>query len=163
MSECPFTDLRVCSTYLVLSYPCVLSSGDGLLLQLLNLSLDSIAQRPSFRYKLVQGRGVLLRERLIRVVQRTRVQIGNARHVCIKASKLVLNAGYLFDESKLTRIMNGRLAGCGPGCRIGSCHPQRWPHSHPRCGLGFEDQPSHIPRWHWGSEDPLVSEPESEE
>ena len=96
--------LRARSTCLVLSYPCVLSSGDGLLLQLLNLSLDSIAQRPSFRYKLVQGRGVLLRERLIRVVQRTRVQIGNARHIRIKAPKFILNTGYLFDESKLARI-----------------------------------------------------------
>lgn len=140
--------LKSCSTRLVFSYPRVLSSGDGLVLQLLNLRLDLIAQRPSFRHKLIQGGSILFRERLICVVQRTRVQIGNVRHVSIKASKFVLNAGYLFDESKLARNdEHERLAGCGPGCRIASCHPRRWPHFHsrPRCGLGFGDQPSHIP------------------
>jgi len=87
--------LRGAFTCLVLSYPWILPLRDLLILQILDLALNLIAQCPCLPYELVKGGSILLSERLVRVVQRPRVQVRNSRHIRVELSKLVLDARYL--------------------------------------------------------------------
>lgn len=90
----------MCSTCLVPSYPWILSWWQRLLLQILNLDFDLIAQCPCLFNELVQGCGILLRECIVRIIQRPVVQVSNPGHIRVETSQLVLDAGYLFVEEK---------------------------------------------------------------